>query len=210
MRRITIAGLWSVARGSVLSLVWMVRRPSLAKDLPRTVRTLGTRPARGMAAIWADRRGASEARRAGDPRVRVRRGWLDSWFADLGAQVTTVEHHAPVARPPLPAVRGKRAGRAHRAIRRRWLCRVRLSDRAYPDDTFDVVVVDGRERVRCFQHSVAKVKPGGLLILDDVDRAPLCAAFVAVDWPREVVHGFAPCKPTMGHTRTAVFTRPLA
>ena len=41
---------------------------------------------------------------------------------------------------------------------------------AYSDDTFDLVVVDGRARPGCMRHAVAKIRPGGYLLLDNSDR----------------------------------------
>jgi len=41
----------------------------------------------------------------------------------------------------------------------------------YPDDYFDVVLVDGRARVSCMLNARRKVKPGGTIILDDSQRA---------------------------------------
>jgi hypothetical protein len=40
----------------------------------------------------------------------------------------------------------------------------------YPEQYFDVVLVDGRARPSCMFHSLMKVKVGGLLILDNSDR----------------------------------------
>lgn len=40
----------------------------------------------------------------------------------------------------------------------------------YPDNFFDLVVVDGRERAACLLIALPKVKPSGLLILDDSQR----------------------------------------
>jgi predicted O-methyltransferase YrrM len=40
----------------------------------------------------------------------------------------------------------------------------------FPDEYFDVVLVDGRSRPSCLFHSVNKVKRGGLLILDNAER----------------------------------------
>ena len=40
----------------------------------------------------------------------------------------------------------------------------------FPDDYFDLVVVDGRSRPSCTVHSLKKVKPGGLLLIDNADR----------------------------------------
>jgi hypothetical protein len=41
---------------------------------------------------------------------------------------------------------------------------------AFPDNFFDVVLIDGRARPSCIKHSVSKVKSGGILILDNSDR----------------------------------------
>ena len=40
----------------------------------------------------------------------------------------------------------------------------------FPDNSFDMVVIDGRARPSCIKHSIKKVKIGGLLVLDDSDR----------------------------------------
>lgn len=41
----------------------------------------------------------------------------------------------------------------------------------YPDDYFDLILIDGRARPSCLAHSVAKVKPGGLIVLDNAERS---------------------------------------
>lgn len=40
----------------------------------------------------------------------------------------------------------------------------------YPDDSFDLVVVDGRARPGCMKHALTKVRPGAYLLLDNSDR----------------------------------------
>lgn len=40
----------------------------------------------------------------------------------------------------------------------------------YPDQHFDLVIVDGRARPSCLMHGVPKVKVGGMLVLDNADR----------------------------------------
>jgi predicted O-methyltransferase YrrM len=40
----------------------------------------------------------------------------------------------------------------------------------YDDDYFDIVLVDGRNRVKCIQQAIPKIKPGGILILDNSER----------------------------------------
>jgi hypothetical protein len=42
---------------------------------------------------------------------------------------------------------------------------------SFRDEHFDVVLVDGRSRPACIKHAAPEVKIGGILILDDADRA---------------------------------------
>lgn len=41
----------------------------------------------------------------------------------------------------------------------------------YPNNYFDIILVDGRARPSCTWHSLVKVKPGGLLIVDNSNRS---------------------------------------
>ncbi len=41
---------------------------------------------------------------------------------------------------------------------------------AYPDRSFDVVVIDGRARVGCAKHALSKVAAGGCFVLDNSER----------------------------------------
>ncbi|KKO18101.1 MAG: hypothetical protein BROFUL_03203 [Candidatus Brocadia fulgida] len=40
----------------------------------------------------------------------------------------------------------------------------------YPDEYFDLVMVDGRARPSCFKHAVSKVRLGGYFVLDNAER----------------------------------------
>jgi hypothetical protein len=40
----------------------------------------------------------------------------------------------------------------------------------FPDEHFDVILIDGRARPSCFKHSEQKLKRGGFLILDNAER----------------------------------------
>lgn len=42
---------------------------------------------------------------------------------------------------------------------------------AYPDRSFDLVLVDGRARVACVKRALPKVAAGGAIVLDNSDRA---------------------------------------
>ena len=42
---------------------------------------------------------------------------------------------------------------------------------AYPDNCFDLILIDGRDRSRCLLQSRRLVKPGGVIILDNAERS---------------------------------------
>lgn len=61
---------------------------------------------------------------------------------------------------------------------------------AYDDGAFDVVLIDGRSRPACLRLAAPKVRPGGLLVLDNSDlphyqrsMAQVSAAFRRMDFP---------------------------
>ena len=41
---------------------------------------------------------------------------------------------------------------------------------SFPDESFHIVLIDGRARPSCFKHALNKVAPGGVLILDNAER----------------------------------------
>jgi FkbM family methyltransferase len=45
----------------------------------------------------------------------------------------------------------------------------------YDDNYFDVILIDGRARVACFKHAIAKVKFGGYIVLDNAEREEYAA-----------------------------------
>lgn len=53
----------------------------------------------------------------------------------------------------------------------------------HPDKTFDLVLVDGRARSACVLHAIKKVRPGGILVLDNSERPQYQTAISEV--PRE-------------------------
>lgn len=81
---------------------------------------------------------------------------------------------------------------------------------AFPDGHFDLVLVDGRARPACLVHAAPKVRPGGVLLLDNSERdyytarlADTLRAFDALHLP-----GPVPCVPVL--SRTTVYRRPVA
>lgn len=55
----------------------------------------------------------------------------------------------------------------------------------YPDCSFDLIVVDGIRRSWCANNAVNKLKPGGMLLLDDAHRylpSDSCAPYALKNW----------------------------
>jgi SAM-dependent methyltransferase len=78
---------------------------------------------------------------------------------------------------------------------------------AMPDDRFDVIVVDGSEewtqvRPVCFQHAEARIKSGGIIVVDDSWRYPRLRERNRATSHR-VFQSVGPCRP--GVTSTDIF-----
>jgi predicted O-methyltransferase YrrM len=71
----------------------------------------------------------------------------------------------------------------------------------FPDDHFDLVVIDGRCRAACIGHSVPKLRRGGLLLLDDSERDAYKGAIDALEgWEKIEIQGFRHQEPIVHHT----------
>ena len=130
------------------------------------------------------------------------------WFLDRGATVVTVEHHPGWADHLQREVTGDGWTLLQRGLEDDAAAYVDAIGE-YDDDSFDLVVVDGRERARCAIAASAKVRPGGWLIVDDVDRERYAEAvgnLEAAGWARLDVIAFAPAKPTLAYS--AVLQKP--
>ncbi|MHB8522370.1 MAG: class I SAM-dependent methyltransferase [Limisphaerales bacterium] len=78
---------------------------------------------------------------------------------------------------------------------------------AVPDKKFDVIVVDGSEewtfvRPVCFRHVEDRVKPGGIIVVDDSWRYPVLRREHKAR-RLEILQSVGPCRP--GVTSTDVF-----
>jgi predicted O-methyltransferase YrrM len=143
--------------------------------------------------------------RDGDRVFEYGGGGSTLWFLDRGAHVVTVEHHP-----------GWAAQLRNTVDVDRWTMLERSLDGGatdyvdaiaeFEDESFDLVIVDGRERSRCAMAAMDKVKPGGWLIVDDADRPRYAAALADIGWPRTDYVAFAPAKPTLAYT--AVLQKP--
>lgn len=61
----------------------------------------------------------------------------------------------------------------------------------FPDASFDLVVVDGRARPSCLQRGIAKVKTGGMLLLDNAERRHYQRARALLDPAQWELHDFS-------------------
>lgn len=78
---------------------------------------------------------------------------------------------------------------------------------AFPDAHFDILLVDGRARPSCIAHGAGKVKEGGLLILDNAERAYYTAQLSQhlYAFERETFAGMVPQVPVLSSTN--IYTR---
>ena len=196
----------------------LARRPRLARELPVWLRHRN-RTTMELRRPWWPYRAAEAVAAALPPGGRVFEfggGGSTLWLHDLGATLTTVEHHKgwyEELRSLLPddvtlILREPTSdGTASSESEPGFFDDYVATIAEVADDSLDLVIVDGRARVACGTAAMDKVKPGGMLLLDDSDR-PRYAQLVErlAAWPRTVHRGL---KPGGGATfETSVWRRP--
>lgn len=81
----------------------------------------------------------------------------------------------------------------------------------FTDDTFDLVVVDGRARSACIQQSLPKIRKGGYLLLDNADRPAYLLPFDELKdpskWERTCYTGHFPMGPASILNKTEFFKK---
>jgi hypothetical protein len=70
----------------------------------------------------------------------------------------------------------------------------------FADGSLDFVVVDGHYRLACIKQVLPKIKPGGLLLVDNTDWLPLLDWGVPASWP--IVH------QSQSLTQTTIWLKP--
>lgn len=77
------------------------------------------------------------------------------------------------------------------------------------DGVFDLVLVDGRSRRACLEVAQSKVKPGGVLMLDDAHRVLYQYAMSKIDWPILDCYGSIPYRPYNQIVKTTAWVKGL-
>jgi hypothetical protein len=150
-------------------------------------------------------------------------GGSTAWLAGRGAQVTSVEHnpdwHAKVRARGMDADLRHVPGSAMGSVCEPYHTRNVISGGRFfddyiavigefPDESLDIVLVDGMCRAACFAAARPKVKRGGLLIIDDADMPPYRRLGSLVPgWEKRSFAGF---KVSKDLRETAFYRRPTA
>ena len=139
------------------------------------------------------------------------------WLHDRGAAVTVAEHHAGWHRQLAEALPGsvrlllvppQSEGSVTSAVEPGFFDDYVAAIDGEPDGSLDLVIVDGRARVECARRAMPKVKPGGMLLLDDTERSRYRATVeMLAGWGRHVFTGLKAGHRAPAHT--SVWKRPV-
>jgi hypothetical protein len=213
---------WTTRARTVTEILsYVARRPSRAPEIRAWIRDRGRTTIDSRTPWWpyAAIQGVREALPPAAVVFEFGGGGSTLWLHDLGARVTCVEHHREwfgSLRQRLPedvtlALREPTSTGAATSESEPgnffddYVCAV--TEQA--DSTIDLVIVDGRARVACGLAAMSKIRPGGMLLLDDSDRPryrPLLEALNGwdrTDYTGLKIGGGPPC-------RTTVWRRPVA
>lgn len=189
----------------------LVRKPALLTEMPRWARArqhrrdpLGARQPwwnfQAIDVVGARLKSGARAFEYGG-------GGSTLWLLDRGCQVRTVEHDRAWHADLVDRLGGRNAvdlvepGENFDA----YVGAVDIE----PNASLDLVIVDGRERVRCGLAARTKIAPGGMLLLDDADRPRYQALHDALaDWQAEHLVGLK--NGDWAPRQTTIWTRPAS
>jgi hypothetical protein len=195
---------WSKRRRQAIEVTQLLaRHPSQARHLPRLSGIIGKAPLETRlpwlafdVIDWLN-----EVVRPDNAVFEFGGGGSTAFFADRVDRVVTVESDEVWATALRKALESHSNVEVHFASPddsyREY---VSMID-AFPAESFDLVLVDGRERVRCVEHGRSRLKRGGWIVLDDSDRTrytPACELLRG--WDHQEFHGLSPGKSELGHT----------
>jgi len=97
------------------------------------------------------------------------------WMSKLTKNLTTIEHQEKWYREVSDYIKGH--PECNPVDIRRLDLPYRTVCHKFPDEHFDLILVDGRSRVECTHAALPKVKKDGYLMLDNAERADYIGAF---------------------------------
>jgi hypothetical protein len=75
----------------------------------------------------------------------------------------------------------------------------------YPDNSFDIITVDGRARPSCILHSMQKLKNNGFLVVDNTERKHYLKPFLFENW--KIWHHYGPVPFTYNFSQTTILQK---
>lgn len=137
------------------------------------------------------------------------------WFIDRGAAVASIEHderwyervRGAVAAPStIRLITPTPTGSISCPYAPGFFDDYVQAIQEWPDESLDLVSVDGAARLDCVVAAKPKVRVGGLILVDDFrDPRPAKLGEILAGWECTVSHGLKPAEVT---GTTALFTRP--
>jgi hypothetical protein len=191
-------------------MLWVVNARTLLRH-PMALTTIGAVFRRNMVADagtpwWNDRaiRYFTQQLRPGDQVFEWGSGASTVWLVARDAKVTSIEHDPDW----VSKVRVRCPAADVRAVPDNARDYVGAIDE-FGDGSFDVVIVDGIYRTECLHRGASKVRPGGLLVLDDTDQRKLrrLKKSSLKEWNKMSFAGFKASKDVR---ETTFFRRPAS
>jgi Methyltransferase domain len=204
-----------------------LKNPGLIMRHPIVLTTVGDafrrRAAEDPETPWWNRRAIrylSRHLRPGDRAFEWGSGGSTVWLARRGVSVTSIEHDPEWAKKVIdccPAadvrlISGATQGRLRSEQQQEYITNGQyfFDDYVAAIDTLDegsldIVIVDGLCRMECVRRGAPKVKPGGVLMVDDTDYRFLDPEKILPGWKAVSFWGF---KRTQDLRETSFFRRP--
>lgn len=127
-----------------------------------------------------------------------------TWFQIVSEHLSQIDSHRCTLRHVPPTTTPSSSPIYRSGRKPKWFFeRYAKAINDYPDGYFDLVIVDGRARPACVHHAKRKIRPGGVLLLDDSNRRRYRGAVASVDkaeWRKLDLSGIRPGGPAIHHT----------